>query len=210
MYLAGGTYDVTLTVTMANGCTYDSTYNELITVVPPPVAAFTFLPQPVPAEAPLVTFTDNSSADVIAWQWDFDTIPPFSSNATNPVVTYPFQAGAYPVTLIVTNAAGCMDTIQGMVIVVPTGDLDMPNVFSPNGDSDNDNFIPLDDFPGQARLSIYNRWGQEIFTTASITTGWNGQIKGSDAPEGTYYWIVQNENSSDARKFLTGHVTLVR
>jgi gliding motility-associated-like protein len=210
VYTAEGTYDVSLTVTMANGCTYDTTYSDLITVVPPPTASFTVTPQPAPADAPLVTFTDNSSPDVISWQWDFDTIPPFASNAENPVVTYPSQQGAYPVTLIVTNAAGCTDTVHATVIVVPTGDLDMPNVFSPNGDSDNDRFIPLDEFPGEARLSIYNRWGQEIYTTTSITSGWNGTIRGSDAPAGTYYWIVENLNSTDDRKFLTGHVTLLR
>jgi gliding motility-associated-like protein len=92
------------------------------------------------------------------------------------------------------------------VIVVPTGDLDMPNVFSPNGDSENDRFIPMDEFPGKARLNIYNRWGQEIFSTTNITAGWNG----TDAPGGTYYWIVENFSATDDRKFLTGHVTLVR
>ncbi len=206
VYAAAGTYDVTLTVTMANGCVYDTTYSELINVVPPPTASFTITPQPAPAEAPLVTFTDESSSDVIIWQWDFDTIPPFASNSQNPVVTYPDQQGAYPVTLVVTNAAGCTDTARATVIVVPTGDLDMPNVFSPNGDSQNDRFIPLDEFPGKARLSIYNRWGQEIFTTTNVTNGWSGV----DAPGGTYYWIVENLGSADSRKFLTGHVTLLR
>ena len=206
VYSAEGTYDVTLTVTMANGCVYDTTYNDLITVVPPPTASFTITPQPVPAGDPVVTFTDESSPDVISWQWDFDTIPPFASNVENPTVTYPTAPGAFPVTLVVTNAAGCTDTAHAMVIVVPTGDLDMPNVFSPNGDSENDRFIPLDEFPGKARLSIYNRWGQEIFTTTNMTAGWNG----TDAPDGTYYWIVENLGSTDTRKFLTGHVTLLR
>lgn len=39
-----------------------------------------------------------------------------------------------------------------------------------------------------------------------MTSGWSG----TDAPDGTYYWIVQNLGSSDNRKVLTGHVTLLR
>ncbi len=210
IYTQPGTYDVTLTVTMANGCTYDSTYVALITVVPPPTAAFTSAPQPVTTGNTEVTLTDASSQDVISWTWNFDTIPPFQSGQANPVVTFPMQPGYYPVMLVVTNAAGCTDTAFVLIRVVANGDLDMPNVFSPNGDQSNDNFVPLDEFPGKGRLSIFNRWGQEVFATSTVTAGWNGSIKGSPAPDGTYFWVVENLGDNTDTPFRTGHVTLLR
>ncbi len=206
LYSTIGTFDVTLMVTMSNDCAYDTTYNDLITVAPPPTASFTVTPQPAPSDVPVVTFTDGSSADVITWQWDFDTVPPFTSGAENPVIIYPSEQGAYPVTLVVTNGYGCTDTAHATVIVLPTGELDMPNVFSPNGDGQNDRFSPLDKFPGKARLSIFNRWGQQIFSTTNMAAGWNG----TDAPAGTYYWIVENLGDTGNGKVQTGHLTLLR
>ena len=206
VYTEPGTYDVTLTVTMANGCTYDTTYAQYISVVPPPTAAFSASPQPANPDFTTIQFTDNSSADVTGWTWDFDTIPPFASSISEPVVTFPSEPGAYPVQLVVENAAGCTDTVIAYILVVPNGDLDMPNVFSPDGDGVNDRFVPLDEYPGRGRLSIYNRWGQEIFSTTSITVGWNG----AGVPDGTYYWIVEALDTRTDIKYRTGHVTLLR
>jgi gliding motility-associated-like protein len=206
VYTEPGTYDVTLTVTMANGCTYDTTYAQYISVVPAPTAAFSASPQPANPDFTTIQFTDNSSADVTGWTWDFDTIPPFVSSISEPVVTFPTEPGAYPVQLVVENAAGCTDTVVAFILVVPNGDLDMPNVFSPDGDGVNDRFVPLDEYPGRGRLSIYNRWGMEIFSTTSITVGWSGY----GVPEGTYYWIVEALDSATDIKFRSGHVTLLR
>ena len=209
-YTTPGLYDVTLTIVTPDGCSYDSTYTDLIHAVGPPTAGFDVSPQPVVVGSGIAQLSSTSSADAVSWDWDFGDLPPFGSNIENPEVEVPVVPGAFPITLIVANSYGCIDTVQGMMVVVPSGDLDMPNVFSPNGDTENDRFIPLDDFPGEARLTIYNRWGQEIHTTSNIASGWNGLIRGSQAPAGTYYWIVENTGSADSRKFLTGHVTLLR
>lgn len=210
LYTQPGSYDVTLFITTAEGCTFDTTYVDLITAVAPPTAGITATPQPAPVENPVITFVDNSSVDAVTWEWDFDTIAPYNANTPGVIVTYPSQPGTYPVVLIVTNAEGCSDTVWTHVVIGAVGMLEMPNVFSPNGDGVNDVFIPVGLFPGDSRLTIFNRWGQEVFVTTKVTSGWNGKIEGALAPEGTYYWVGEGHSAVGVPPVRTGHVTLLR
>lgn len=70
--------------------------------------------------------------------------------------------------------------------------IEMPNVFTPNGDGVNDLFIPTK-FQGiaHAKLIICNRWGQTIFVTDVLEEGWDGQFNQQKASEGVYFWIIQ-------------------
>jgi gliding motility-associated-like protein len=68
----------------------------------------------------------------------------------------------------------------------------LPNVFSPNGDGRNDEFIPFPyRFVDSIDLHIYNRWGTEIFTTSDPDINWNGTVQETNEPcsDGVYYFI---------------------
>jgi PKD repeat protein len=110
-----GTYDVTLTVTNANG-TDTQTISSFILVTAPhvdpapqepgvtpaPVAALTATP--LTGVAPLtVQFTDNSTGNVTNWEWDFDDSD--TSTEQNPLYTFT-RPGTYDITLMVTGAGG--------------------------------------------------------------------------------------------------------
>ncbi len=107
-YTAPGTYTVTLTVTNANGCTDVVTFNNYIQIIPP---VANFVGVPIMGCIPLnVAFTDLSTSvePIVSWQWDFGDGN--TSTAQNPGNTYTV-AGAFTVSLIIVNAAGCTDTI---------------------------------------------------------------------------------------------------
>ena len=53
-------------------------------------------------------------------------------------------------------------------------------------------------------LSLYNRWGQEVFSTRALAQGWDG----AGVPDGTYYFVVTPDDAQVTNQ--TGHVTLVR
>ncbi|HEY0977523.1 MAG TPA: gliding motility-associated C-terminal domain-containing protein [Flavobacteriales bacterium] len=96
--------------------------------------------------------------------------------------------------------------------VPPSGsDLVMPNVFSPDHDGMNDLFRPVrwSGITGYA-LRIYNRWGQLLFTTSSLLSGWDGTANGSICPEGTYFWEVTHGDAQGGLQRLAGHLTLLR
>ena len=86
-------------------------------------------------------------------------------------------------------------------------DTEIPNVFSPNGDSWNDFFrIPgIEGFPN-SRLEIYNRWGNIIFQSNDYGGGWDGRINNEPVADGTYYYILRR---SDGENFH-GPLTITR
>jgi gliding motility-associated-like protein len=68
----------------------------------------------------------------------------------------------------------------------------VPNAFTPNGDSKNDLLKVI--AYGKVTLktfTIYNRWGQIIFSTTNINKGWNGTLNGNALEAGVYIWFVK-------------------
>jgi gliding motility-associated-like protein len=96
-------------------------------------------------------------------------------------------------------------------VVVKVGrPLLMPNAFSPNNDGKNDVFrIPpgvgmqLDEF------SIFDRWGNRVFTTNQIDKGWNGTMHGMPLDEGVFVYIIKGWNEKGA-VLAKGTVVLIR
>jgi gliding motility-associated-like protein len=84
----------------------------------------------------------------------------------------------------------------------------VPNVFSPNGDGINDSWevTNLIDYPG-ALVEVYNRYGQQVFYSSGYTQPWDGKLKSSPLPVGTYYYVITLKNGF---KPITGSVTIVR
>ena len=79
----------------------------------------------------------------------------------------------------------------------------MPNSFTPNGDGFNDFFViqGLEAFPN-TKLTIFNRWGSEVYSVSSYTNNWDA----SDAPDGTYFYILELFNGEK----INGDVTIIR
>lgn len=114
-YSIGGTYSVTLIVGSSKGC-YDTTVN-VVTINPPPVAAFSY---PVICVGTSITFTNNSTiqqGNINQWNWNFGDGSPVS-NLQNPVHTYT-TAGSFAVTLTITSNMGCSATTTSVVVVNP-------------------------------------------------------------------------------------------
>jgi len=59
-------------------------------------------------------------------------------------------------------------------------------------------------------FSIFNRWGQMVFSTDDIAKGWDGTFNGVAQPAGTYVWQVQTSDPCVASPFKKGQVTLIR
>lgn len=90
--------------------------------------------------------------------------------------------------------------------------VDIPNAFSPgSGTSTNDELkIIVKGIVTLNSYKIYNRWGQEIFSTTDINKGWDGRFKGVPQPLGTYVYLVDAITSTGKRFYKQGNVTLIR
>ena len=92
----------------------------------------------------------------------------------------------------------------------------VPNAFSPNGDGINDILRPM--LSSQVQISnynfrVYDRWGTEVFTSASMDEGWDGMLKSLPLPMGVYIYFVEFEYMDDrggGSDLITGDVMLMR
>lgn len=100
------------------------------------------------------------------------------------------QSGEYSVTVSKDNCVAS-DTIK-IDIVRCSNCIALPNAFTPNADNKNDFFRPIFNCPtAQYSLKIFNRYGQEIFTTDNPMDKWEGKINGRDAELGVYYYLLK-------------------
>lgn len=113
-YVNDGLYVVTLTVTDVNGC--DSTITDTVRILKP-TANFSWSVDTMYCGQMLVDFTDSSTGFVTGWQWYFGD----GGSSTLQFPSHTYQSGGiYSVTLIVTNAGGCIDTLTlDSIISVP-------------------------------------------------------------------------------------------
>ena len=87
----------------------------------------------------------------------------------------------------------------------------MPTGFTPNDDGKNDYLRGL--YVGIKKVHyfrIYNRWGQQIFSTNSLSEGWDGTIRGVKQQTGTYVWMLKAEDISGKIYEMKGVSTLIR
>jgi gliding motility-associated-like protein len=127
------------------------------------------------------------------------------------------SVGMYKVEM--ESPVGCLgsDSVYVKLISeeIPDFEIYVPNAFSPNGDGINDIFqikFPHSTFNIQhSTLSIFNRWGEEIFQSDDIHQGWDGKKNGKDCPGGVYvYKIVFAVNGIPGNQERVGTVMLVR
>jgi gliding motility-associated-like protein len=85
-----------------------------------------------------------------------------------------------------------------------------PNIFTPNADGVNDFLLADNEGDWSYSINIFNRWGQLVFS-GNQDHHWDGQIKGSPAAEGVYYYMVTAKAiRSNEEKEWRGTVTLMR
>ncbi len=194
--------------TEANGCIDTA----CITLNNPPHmnADFTSDPTITDINHPEIHFTDQSPGASF-WQWNFgDTA---GSNDQNPIHLY-YHDGIYQVMLIAASTLGCIDTVIHQVIINDEFTFYAPNSFTPNGDSNNDIFLPKGTGwkPETFQMRVFDRWGNMAFYSTDVNKGWNGKManKSKTAEIDVYVWKVQLSSSSGEEHNYIGIVTLLK
>jgi len=132
----------------------------------------------------------------------------WQDNTTRPVFDVQ-NTGTYYVD--VTNTSGCKgsDTIK---VTVDCKGLFIPNAFSPNGDGLNDQFGPIGDLAllRNYSLRVFNRFGEEIFSSTDPNKRWAGKYKGSTLESGVYVWQMRYRLNGAAETLKKGTILLIR
>lgn len=211
-YPVNGNYNVALTVTSAEGCSYTDSLVNYIHVIPGPNAAFSFSPQTATISDPQIDFTDLSTNNPGDWFWDFG-VNGQTSTLQNPSFIYP-DTGYFNVMLVASlNGGSCPDTAYATVFISPELLIWIPNAFTPNNDLKNDIFLPVFSDPTYVTsysMMIFDRWGNLVFSTEDPFLGWDGRTKSARAEVDTYVFRISVKGTDGIPHKYVGHVNLIR
>lgn len=111
--------------------------------------------------------------------------------------------------LTITDDHLCSQTFSFEIMINPDECLDIPNTFTPNGDNYNDTWVigNIDLYPN-ATVKVFNKWGNEIYSTSGTYEPWDGTHHANPLPSDVYYYIIILGNPEDNQ--YTGTITIVR
>ena len=202
-YPAGGKYNATLFAISTNGCASD-TVTVPVSVIDIQLDAGR---DTLIAKGQPLQLHATATGDDLSYSW----AP--STGLDNPFIANPLALlqddQIYIITVISPQGCRMKDTLNVKAYTGP--EFYVPTAFSPNHDGQNDLFraiaagVPQLDF-----FCVWDRWGHEMWRTASLSGSWDGTFKGQEAPVGTYVWMIQGTDYTGRKFNRKGTVTIVR
>ncbi|MEO5569908.1 MAG: gliding motility-associated C-terminal domain-containing protein [Bacteroidia bacterium] len=120
--------------------------------------------------------------------------------------------GTYSVTVDYQN--GCTKDTSVTIKEVCPPKFFVPSSFTPNDDLLNDQLCPMGNSYEAFEFTVFNRWGQLVFSTDKASACWNGTIKGKKAPVGVYAYTISytatDESGQSVKNSAAGTVSLIR
>jgi len=200
----------------SDGCyRYDSVF---VDVSNPPVSQVNG--NPLNGDAPLMVNFTNTSTNGEDYEWNFGNgNSTTAADLSGQTQTYD-TPGTYTV-MLVANQGNCSDTSYVTVVVneppvppippiiVPVN-INVPNVFTPNGDETND-FFEFDLLNiKEIHVDVLNRWGEVVFTSDALDFKWDGTVGSLKASEGVYTYKYTAKGAQDENLEGQGFVQLFR
>lgn len=180
----------------------------LVEQTPPPEASFDADPQE--GYSPLdVTFT-NTSDPADTYIWDFGNGQGVTVNDLDDQGATYIDEGTYTVTLFLESGA-CSDEATKEITVILPVTYDMTNVFTPNGDGENDLFTINAENASALEIVILNRWGNVVFSSNEVDFKWDGKnSSGAAVADGTYFYKFTITDHTGIETQEHGFVQIVR
>jgi gliding motility-associated-like protein len=172
-----------------------------------------------------VNFINTTQPDVDNYAWfvynnvDFDWVLESDEKDFSYVFEYDdlYSPGPdsgyanYLVLLTGINEYGCVDSFFTSISVDAVSELQIPNIFTPNGDGFNDLFAPtiagLREFEGK----IFNKWGRRVAELSLSNPTWDGKDpQTSEISDGVYYYVIRAVGNNGEEYNEKGNVTVIQ
>jgi gliding motility-associated-like protein len=154
----------------------------------------------------LGTFTPLQATGGNAYHWSPKT-GLSCTNCPNPIAA-PERTTTYYVNTKGDNGCTAMDSVT--VLVDTDLHIYIPNIFSPNGDGQNDVLYVMGKGIKTMHFLIYNRWGEKVFETTDLSQGWDGTYKGEILQPAVYVFMIDAILETGQRLVKKGDVTLIK
>jgi gliding motility-associated-like protein len=205
-----GTFNVKLNIRSPIGCETQKDFPSWIQVKQSPIAGFSYTPDELNSLHKTIQVVDESK---FASQIDYFINGKQIFDGSNPRYTFR-DTGIYLLRQIVTHSNACADTLDQYLDIEPFISYFLPNAFTPNGDGNNDDYFGKGYFDGMSSfmLSIWDRWGSQLFKTEDPYIVWRGTFGESDkqVPDGVYVYRYQYRTPRGLWVEKQGTVTLLR
>jgi gliding motility-associated-like protein len=213
-FMEAGCYDISLTTDSPNGCSNTLTLTDLVCVYPQPIASFNTTTDVISSDNPTLNVT-NTSVGAVDFIWNYGNGVTETSVFQPDGITYTGDIEPeYIITLIAISENGCIDSTYRVIKVRDELLIFAPNTFIPDGDGLNDIWFPVITAGIEENtydLIIVNRWGEVIFQSREVGTGWDGTYQGKECQDGTYSYSIKFRSSFDKQyQNITGHINLLR
>ncbi len=182
------------------------TVTDTVTVtVQQPTASFLVTSETLFDDLP-ITF-QNWSINATNYWWTFGDGN--TSGEVHPSNTYA-DPGYYFITLVAIDDLGCVDTVTYPLRIEEAWYIYVPNAFTPDGLRYN-NFFSISTIGiDKMTIRIFNRWGEEVFTSSDQKFEWDGTSNGIPVQDGTYGWKIDFLTNSGRERTITGHINVLR
>lgn len=194
--LIAGTYGLTVDLYSNMGCHGSWTNELLLHSMPTPKANFNPYPANPTVNRPELKLRELAEG-ALDFEWSMPGAFPSYSLEKNPEIRFPEGVvDDYDIWLKVYSPYDCVDSILKTVHVAPEDLSFIPNSFTPNHDSYNNlwkyefNGITEEDFS----VRVFNRWGEQVFSSSDSNEYWDGTFKGMIVPDGVYIYRIETKS----------------
>ena len=207
-YPDSGSFDVHIYAVSNEGCRKDSLTENYINVYSTPEPEISINSHLKNIYDPIFEFTSLTEyADSVLWSLGN------GASSNQEMFSYNYvDTGTFDITLVGWNVFGCIDSTFDQVRIEPIYSMFIPTAFTPNDDGVNDTWLPVSYAVNEYELLIYDRWGENIFTSDDPYEAWNGRKKGTGqiAQVDVYvYKIVLVDDLGEEHKYV-GRISLVK
>lgn len=184
--------------TTQNNCTYTDTF--LVTIQSPAIPNF----------GKEVSFCDTEDSKTISVKAPTGNKILWNTGATTPSIR-PTKEGTYWVNI---ESKGCGKSTDSVSVKFKNCDCELyiPSSFTPNDDEKNDTFFPVSPCDLQYfNMTVFDRWGNTVYTSTNINSKWDGKFKGNLCPDDVYIYRIETiQKSTEKKGVRTGHISLFR
>ncbi len=212
VYNIDGQFDVTLRVILDNGCEYEITHLNILTVHKI-ILNMALLTDSIsfPFDEPIEAYVFGSGYNTV--EWFIDNEYTTSGDSLSFYTSTEEPTDEILITALAKNEY-CEKEITKIVKLTNIENFYIPNAFTPNGDHLNDIFKPVGRQVDNAEyfmFKIHNRWGEQLFITYDNTEGWAGFNKRDNkVSAGVYVWTLELQTELSGRQTYNGWVTLIK
>lgn len=202
-----GIYDVSLNVIEnSSNCEGNLLYEDYISILPQPISAFTISPDTSQYGDPV--FIINNAQHSSYYSYHFSS--GHTTSEEEPEYIIP-SIGDFTVWQYAMNEYDCIDSSSLNLHVNFNHTLWTPNVFSPNGDTQNELFYPIYTNVSEYELLIFDRWGKLIFSDLGKEPKWDGNhTNGLPCKIDSYIYLINYKTIDDNWHQAQGFVNLIR